>query len=120
MTVDITQTGTNADGSTWFGSPIGDLSGYVGLVEHTVGELTIAGGSVSIDSNGPVVLNPGSTVNVSGGSIDYAGAEVDTTNLVTSTGQIINIFPGEPEYQLRRGLHRPNDDVREVGHEPDL
>jgi len=96
VSVDITLTGTNADGSTWYGSPIGDLSGYVNLVNHNVGELTIAGGSVSINTNGGVTLGAGSTVNVSGGSIDYQGATVQTTNLVASNGQIVNISQANP------------------------
>jgi filamentous hemagglutinin len=96
VTVDITQTGTNADGSTWFGSPIGDLSGYANLIEHNVGELTIAGGSVNINTIGAVDLSAGSTINVSGGSIDYQGADVQTTNLVASTGQIVNISQANP------------------------
>ncbi len=94
--VDISQTGTNPDGSTWYGSPIGDLSGYANLVEHNVGELTIAGGSVNVSSNGSVNLDAGSTVNVSGGSIDYQGAEVQTTNLISANGQIVNISQANP------------------------
>ena len=96
ITVDISQTGTNADGSTWFGSPIGDLSGYANLVEHTVGELTIAGGSVAIKTNGSVVASASSAVNVSGGSIAYQGANVQTTVVVTSDGQRISIAKATP------------------------
>ena len=99
--VDVTEAGTNADGSTWVGSPIGDFSGYANLVEHTVGELTTAGGSVSIYTNGQVSMAQNSTINVSGGSIDYAGATVQTTYLVTASGNIINIGDALPteEYQ---------------------
>jgi filamentous hemagglutinin len=96
ITVDVSQTGTNADGSVWYGSPIGDLSGYANLVEHTVGELTIAGGSVAINTNGSVVTNPTSSINVSGGSIDYQGATVQTTTVVAADGQILNIAQATP------------------------
>ena len=96
VSVDVSQTGTNADGSTWYGSPIGDLSGYANLVERTVGELTVAGGSVAINTNGSVNLNPTSMVNVSGGSIDYAGATVATTKLIASNGTIIDISQASP------------------------
>ena len=61
-----------------------------------MGELTIAGGSVNINSNGSVNLSTGSTVNVSGGSIDYAGAEVQTTNLIGANGEIVNIAQANP------------------------
>jgi filamentous hemagglutinin len=101
--VDVSQTGVNADGSIWYGSPIGDLSGYANLVEHTVGELTIAGGSVSINTSGPVTLNSGSTVNVSGGSIDYQGAMVQTTKVITADGQVLDISQATPD-QVYQGL----------------
>jgi filamentous hemagglutinin len=104
ITVDVSQTGTNADGSIWYGSPIGDLSGYANLVEHTVGELTIAGGSVAIDTNGSVVTNQTSTINVSGGSIDYQGATVQTTTVVAADGQILNIAQANPN-QVYLGIN---------------
>ena len=94
--IDITKTGTNPDGSTWIGSPIGDLSGYANLVQHTVGELTAAGGSVSIATTGAVIMQPTSTINVSGGSIDYAGATVQTSEVETTGGQILNISQADP------------------------
>ena len=95
--IDITKTGTNPDGSTWIGSPIGDLSGYVALVQHEVGELTSAGGSVAIDTNGSVVMQPTSTINVSGGSIDYQGATVQTTKVITTSGQVLDISQASPD-----------------------
>ena len=89
--IDVTDTGTNTDGSTWVGSPLGDFSGYANLVEHSVGELTVAGGSVAINTNGQVNLQANSSVNVSGGSIDYAGGNVPTTYLDASGGRVVNI-----------------------------
>jgi filamentous hemagglutinin len=94
--VDITLTGTNPDGSTWYGSPIGDLSGYANLVEHTVGELTVNGGSVVMNTNGSVVINPTSTINVSGGSINYQGAMVQTTKVIAADGQVLDISNATP------------------------
>jgi filamentous hemagglutinin family protein len=89
--INVTQTGTNADGSTWVGSPLGDFSGYANLVERSIGELTAAGGSVAINTNGQADLQPNSTVNVSGGSVNYAGATVPTTYLVAGNGRVVNI-----------------------------
>ena len=94
--VDVSLTGTNADGSTWYGSPIGDLSGYANLVEHNVGELTVAGGLVTINTNGTVQTSPTSSINVSGGSIDYQGAEVQTSMVTTAEGQTLNISQAAP------------------------
>jgi filamentous hemagglutinin family protein len=89
--VDISKTGVNPDGSTWYGSPVGDLSGYANLVEHTVGELTVDGGSVAINSNGSLQVGANATINVSGGSINYQGADVNTTKVLTTSGRVIDI-----------------------------
>ena len=78
------------------GTALADTSGYVGLIQHTVGELTIDGGSVSLSAGDGVSLQPGSSVDVSGGSINYQGAYVQTTKLVEAGGQIIDISQASP------------------------
>jgi filamentous hemagglutinin family protein len=94
VTVDIRQQGVN-DGVTWVGSPIGDLSGYVNLIERTVAELTTAGGTVTMNAGGSVVLQGGSKIDVSGGWINYQGAMVQTTR-VLSGGHIYDISQATP------------------------
>jgi len=93
--VDVGQTGTY-NGKTWVGTPLADVSGYVGLVQHSVGELTSAGGSVTINSGGTVSLHAGSHVDVSGGWINYQGAEIQTTQLA-SGGNIYDISQARPD-----------------------
>jgi filamentous hemagglutinin family protein len=93
--VDLNQTGVNANGTTWIGTPLGDVSGYVDLVQHTVGELTTNGGSVSLSAGQSVNLAAGSNVNVSGGWINYQGALVQTTKVVTG-GQVLDISQATP------------------------
>ena len=93
--VDLRQTGVNPDGSTWIGTPLADVSGYVNLVQHTVGELTTNGGTVSLSAGQSVNLEAGSTVNVSGGWINYQGGLVQTTKVV-SGGQILDIAKATP------------------------
>lgn len=92
--VDIRQTG-NYNGTEWVGTPLADLSGYVNLIQRTVGELTTAGGTVAINAGNSVVVQPGSTIDVSGGWINYQGAIVQTTGVV-SGGQIYNISKATP------------------------
>ena len=94
--IDLRQTGVNADGSVWVGTPLADVSGYVNLVQHTVGELTTSGGTVSLSAGGAVNLASGSTVNVSGGWINYQGGLVQTTKVV-SGGQVIDISKAMPD-----------------------
>jgi filamentous hemagglutinin len=93
--VDLSQTGVNADGTTWIGTPLADLSGYVGLVQHSVGELTTNGGTVSLNAGQSVNLEAGSNVNVSGGWINYQGALVQTTKVVTD-GLVLDISKATP------------------------
>ena len=70
ITIDIRQTGTY-NGVPWIGTPLADTSGYVALIDRTVGELTTGGGNVSLTAGDSVVIQPGATVNVSGGWINY-------------------------------------------------
>jgi hypothetical protein len=69
--VDITVTGTRADGSTWYGTPFADASGYIALIGRTVAERTATGGAINLISAGDVVAVNGSTMNVSGGWLNY-------------------------------------------------
>lgn len=95
ITVDLRNTGTRADGSTWYGTPLADLSGYVGIIQRTVGELTTAGGNVTVAAGGSFVLQTGARLDVSGGWINFQGSDVQTTRLLVS-GQAIDISQADP------------------------
>ncbi|MCB1276967.1 filamentous haemagglutinin family protein [Prosthecobacter sp.] len=95
ITVDLRLTGLREDGTVWYGTPIADLTGYVGVIQRTVGELTIAGGTVTLNAGNSVVVQPTAHVDVSGGWINYDGATVQTSKLVSS-GQIIAIADADP------------------------
>ncbi|XHR28642.1 MAG: filamentous hemagglutinin family protein [Chthoniobacteraceae bacterium] len=69
---------------------VADVSGYNSKIEHTVAELSINGGTISISAGDSVVLQKGSVLDVSGGWISYTGATVTTTRLV-SGGNIYDI-----------------------------
>jgi filamentous hemagglutinin family protein len=96
ITVDIRRNGTY-DGRYWIGTPLGDATGYVGLIEKTVGQLTLAGGSISLTAGDSVVMRNGSQVNVSGGWMRYMGGSFSTSKLTTSTGEIIDISQATPD-----------------------
>ena len=102
ITIDIRQTGTY-NGVYWVGTPLADTSGYVALIDRTVGELTIGGGSVNLIAGDSVVIQPGATVNVSGGWIDYAGATVQTTRVI-SDGRIFDISQATPD-RIYQGIY---------------
>lgn len=94
ITVDIRNTGTY-NGKIWYGTPLADLSGYVGLIQRSVGELTIAGGTVNLNAGGSVVVQSGAEINTSGGWINYTGATLGTTKLI-SNGYIYDIADATP------------------------
>jgi len=94
--VDISVTGTRADGSTWYGTPFADASGYIALIGRTVAERTAVGGAINLISAGDVVAVNGSTMNVSGGWIDYQSALVSTTRLLGTDGRLYDIANAAP------------------------
>ncbi len=100
--IDLRQTGI-FHGQPWVGTPLADVTGYINLVPHTVGELTIAGGTVNLNAGGSVVLQPGSEINVSGGWINYEGAMVQTSR-VLSNGQLYEISQANPD-RIYNGLY---------------
>ncbi len=93
--IDIRQTGI-FNGFAWVGTPLGDVSGFLGLIQHNVGELTTNGGTVTLNAGNSVVMQPGSSINVSGGWIDYEGGVVQTTRVI-SQGVIYDISQATPD-----------------------
>ena len=95
VNIDIRQTGVYS-GTAWVGTPVADTSGYVNLVQRTVGELTTSGGSVNLNAGGSVVMQSGSAIDVSGGWIDYQGGQVSTSR-VMSGGHIYTMAQATPD-----------------------
>ncbi|MFZ4681387.1 MAG: filamentous hemagglutinin N-terminal domain-containing protein, partial [Terrimicrobiaceae bacterium] len=95
LTVDLRKTGVY-NGSSWVGTPLGDVSGYVGLIQRNAAQLTTAGGSVNLNAGESVVMQPGSQIDVSGGWLNLAGGKVRTTRLLEK-GRLINIEDATPD-----------------------
>lgn len=95
ITLDIRRQGV-FDGRTWLGTPVADASGFAGLIQRDVSQLTIDGGSVNIRSGGSVIMQQGSVLDVSGGYIDYQGANV-TTSRVMIGGRLVDIANALPD-----------------------
>ncbi|HWC62239.1 MAG TPA: hypothetical protein VG501_01365, partial [Rhizomicrobium sp.] len=99
LTVDLRQTGS-LNGVNWVGTPLADLAGYANSVQEGIDQLLTAGGNVtlapSLGSSGQLILRQGSVVNVGGGYVQYAGAAVATSRLVTSDGRIVDIASASP------------------------
>ena len=107
ISVDVRQTGIY-NGTPWIGTPLADTSGYVGLILRNVAELTTAGGSVQFNAGNSVVVKSGATIDVSGGWINYQGANVTLTQLVDTSGNIVPINQATPD-RTYLGIYNPFD-----------
>lgn len=95
VSIDARLTGTRADGLQWVGSPLLNASGYVGLIPQSIDQILAVGGSFTSSGNN-VVQMPGSSINVSGGFVQYAGGTIKTTRLLGSDGRIYDIGSANP------------------------
>ena len=71
------------------GVPIlGNTSAYVDAIEKTAAEQLAAGGKIKLESTGAVVTNAASSLNVSGGVVNYTAATVSPSELIGSDGKV--------------------------------
>jgi filamentous hemagglutinin family protein len=78
------------------GTAVANVSSAIAAVPQNVAQRTSAGGTVSLESEGDVVVAKSATINVSGGQIDYASGVVATTQLIASNGQTYDIGQASP------------------------
>ena len=94
--VDVRQSGIRADGTTWQGTPLADVSGDIAGIGRDVRERNSVGGTISLQSTGDVILAPSSTLNVSGGAVDYSAGRVTTSQLMGTDGKIYDMANADP------------------------
>ena len=104
VTINLALSGVRSDGIAWVGSPLFSASGagYLGDIPKTIDQLLTKGGTLSFPSISTVqpfqdvLQQAGSTINISGGSITYSSAQVNTTKLVGADGAIYDIGSANP------------------------
>lgn len=104
ITIDSRLSGT-FNGNDWIGTPLGDASGFLDLIEKGAGQLTVAGGSVTLQAGESVVLQRGSTIDVSGGWLNNKGGLVKTTKVMHGA-RLIDISEATPD-QIYDGIYDP-------------
>jgi len=97
LTVDVRNKGTY-NGNEWTGTPLGDASGFEGLIERSIGELTVSGGSIALQAGESVVVRNGATLDVSGGYINYQTATYETSRVLYK-GRLIDIKDANPDLE---------------------
>jgi filamentous hemagglutinin family protein len=96
ITVDMRDQGVNAEtGEAWVGTPLANLASYENLVQRSINQLLVNGGSVSISGN-EFVGETGSTINLAGGYLHYLGGNVVTTRLLDASGHAVPIGQADP------------------------
>jgi filamentous hemagglutinin family protein len=78
------------------GTAVASVGSAIAAVPQNVAQRTAAGGTISLESEGDVVVAKSATINVSGGQIDYSGGVVATTQLIASNGQTYDIGQANP------------------------
>ncbi|MDI4234141.1 filamentous hemagglutinin family protein [Bradyrhizobium sp. Arg237L] len=67
-----------------------EVSGYLATMAHTIGEWTAVGGTIALAAP-EVVAQHGATIDLSGGSVSYAGGNILSTNLIGADGRIYSV-----------------------------
>lgn len=105
--VDIRESGTFSDPlmqdvewiagapGEWRGSPLFNASAYIGTIKRGIGELTSRGGDINLGSAGNIVVREGAQLNVSGGTIDYEGANVPVSYVTDAAGRSVPVARAE-------------------------
>ncbi|MDB6069406.1 MAG: hypothetical protein JWL81_577 [Verrucomicrobiales bacterium] len=95
ITVDLRRTGTY-NGREWVGTPLADLRGYLNVIQRTVDELTVGGGTVNLNSGGSIIIQKNASIDVSAGWLNYGGGFVRTSRLLYN-GNLIDIASATPD-----------------------
>jgi filamentous hemagglutinin family protein len=108
--VDKRATGTFADGpmagviwggtaGQWSGTPLADVSAWIGTGSTNLAELSTTGGKINLKSGGDVIIRAGATLDVAGGSVRYSDGYITTTRLLGANGRIYDIGAAMPDQQ---------------------
>ncbi|WKA26114.1 filamentous haemagglutinin family protein [Bradyrhizobium roseum] len=92
---------TDANGNyvpgAWQGTPLADVSAWVGVGKTDIAELSTQGGSITLKSAGSLITRSGSLLDVSGGSVRYTDGWIKTTKLLGADGRVYDISEARPD-----------------------
>lgn len=83
-------------------------------IPETIAQRTSVGGTINFHSEGDVVVNKGSTVDVSGGKWTYAAGVSQTSQLIGANGKLYDISTANPSI-LYKGVLNPTYTVNYNG-----
>jgi filamentous hemagglutinin family protein len=105
--VDPRLSGVTSNGIAWIGSPLVTAASYYQQVGVSAAQLMTAGGNVTLGtqsftpradtSQAPdVIVKAGAVIDISGGWVEYQAGMVQTTDLISASGNIVNIGDANP------------------------
>ncbi|MDP3294491.1 MAG: filamentous hemagglutinin N-terminal domain-containing protein [Nevskia sp.] len=98
ITVDSRVTGTRDDGSSYIGTPVANVGGFVDARPRGISELLQNGGTLTL-AGAEVVTRAGSSQNLDGGYLHYLGGIIETTRLLAANGAVIDIADADPDLE---------------------
>ncbi|WP_293389044.1 filamentous haemagglutinin family protein [Nevskia sp.] len=98
ITVDSRVTGTRDDGTSYVGTPVANVGGFVDARPRGISELLQNGGTLTL-AGAEVVTRAGSSQNLDGGYLHYLGGIIETTRLLAANGAVIDIADADPNLQ---------------------
>lgn len=106
ITVDLRKSGVLADGTPWIGTPLADLreAAAAGLF-RTNAERHSVGGNISLRTQGAILLETGSSIDVSGGEVYYPESAIGSS-LVMIGGRLLDIAEATPGLPVQAVLQR--------------
>ena len=96
MVIDLRKSGYY-NGRYWIGTPLGDATGFVNIIERTAAQLTTSGGQIKIQSGGRFSTSPGSQIDVSGGFFRNEAGRVATTKLLVDGRSLVDVSEAVPD-----------------------
>ncbi|WP_183027186.1 filamentous haemagglutinin family protein [Variovorax sp. UMC13] len=85
------------DAGAWQGTPLADVSGWIGVGKTDLQELSATGGSINLKSGGDLIARPGSLLDISGGSVRYAGGWNTTSKIRSLDGRLHTMANASPD-----------------------
>lgn len=89
------------------GTTLADASGAIAKRPHSVFERSIGAGTISLQSEGDLIVQAGADLDISGGYLSYLGGYVNTTQLL-SDGRLFDLATADPNrtyQQIVSGRH---------------
>ena len=85
------------EAGAWHGTPLADVSGWIGVGKTDLMELSATGGTLNLKAGGDLITRVGSLLDVSGGSVRYDSGWNTASRLQAADGSIRTMGDASPD-----------------------